>query len=65
MGGIWLVTGTPGVGKSTLVSKVIMRLKSAGVIVGGCTTYELRSKGSRVGFEVLDLTTGRRGELAS
>ncbi|MDA4126753.1 MAG: NTPase [Thaumarchaeota archaeon] len=65
MGGIWLVTGPPGVGKSSLVSKVIMRLKSAGVIVGGCTTYERRSKGIRMGFEVLDLSSGRKGELAS
>ena len=65
MGGIWLVTGPPGVGKSTLVSKVIMRLKSAGVIVGGCTTSERRSKGARMGFEILNLTTGSRGELAS
>ena len=62
---IWLVTGPPGVGKSTLVSKVVLRLKSAGVIVGGCTTAEKRSGGARVGFEVKDLTTGRRGELAS
>jgi nucleoside-triphosphatase len=62
---IWLVTGPPGVGKSTLVSKVILRLKSAGVIVGGCTTFERRSKGARVGFEVVDLSSGRKGELAS
>jgi len=65
LGGIWLVTGPPSVGKSTLVSKVIVRLKSAGVIVGGCTTYARRSKGARVGFEVLDLSSGRKGELAS
>ena len=62
---IWLVTGPPGVGKSTLVSKVMLRLKSAGIIVGGCTTAERRSGGARVGFEVRDLTTGRTGELAS
>lgn len=65
MSRIWLVTGPPGVGKSTLVSRVVMKLKSAGVIVGGCTTAELRSGGSRVGFEVRDLTSGRKGELAS
>lgn len=62
---IWLVTGPPGVGKSTLISKVVLRLKSAGVIVGGCTTAEKRSGGTRVGFEVRDLTSGRTGELAS
>jgi nucleoside-triphosphatase len=62
---VWLVTGPPGVGKSTLVSKVVLKLKSAGVIVGGCTTSEVRSGGTRVGFEVRDLTSGRKGELAS
>jgi len=62
---IWLVTGPPGVGKSTLVSKVVLRLKSAGVIIGGCTTSERREGGARVGFEVRDLTSGRTGELAS
>ena len=62
---IWLVTGPPGVGKSTLISKAILRLIRAGVIVGGCTTAERRSGGTRVGFEVSDLTSGRTGELAS
>jgi nucleoside-triphosphatase len=62
---VWVVTGPPGVGKSTLVSKVVFRLKSAGVIVGGCTTSEKKVKGVRVGFEVKDLTDGAAGELAS
>ena len=62
---IWLVTGPPGVGKSTLISKVVLRLKSAGVIVGGCTTAEKKSGGARIGFEVRDLTSGRVGQLAS
>jgi len=62
---IWLVTGPPGVGKSTLVSRVVLRLKSAGVIVGGCVTAERRVKGERVGFEIRDLTNGTQGELAS
>jgi nucleoside-triphosphatase len=65
LAGIWLVTGPPGVGKSTAVSKAILKLKSAGVIVGGCTTSEIRSGGVRTGFEIRDLTTGRSGQLAS
>jgi len=65
MSSIWLLTGPPGVGKSTVVSKVVLRLKSAGVIVGGCSTTERKVKGVRVGFEVLNLTDGTRGELAS
>jgi nucleoside-triphosphatase len=63
--GIWLVTGSPGVGKSTAVSKVVLKLKSAGVIVGGCTTSEKRTSGVRSGFEIRDLSTGKSGELAS
>jgi len=65
MPGIWLVTGPPGVGKSTAVSRVVLRLKSAGVIVGGFTTAEKRSGGVRVGFAVRDLASERTGELAS
>ena len=63
--GIWLVTGSPGVGKSTTVSKVVMRLKSSGIIVGGCTTSEKRAGGARIGFEIRDLSSGNTGELAS
>jgi len=53
------------VGKSTVVSKVILKLKSNGVIVGGCTTAEKRLGGRRVGFEVRDLTNERVGELST
>jgi nucleoside-triphosphatase len=65
LGNIWLVTGPPGIGKSTIVSRVVLRLKGRGVIVGGCTTVEKRAKAQRVGFEVRNLTTGAQGELAS
>ena len=63
--GIWLITGSPGVGKSTAVSKIVMKLKSAGVIVGGCTTSETKAGGARTGFVLRDLATGMTGELAS
>ena len=52
-------------GKSTVISRVILRLKSSGVIVGGCSTAERKAKGARVGFEVLNLTDGTKGMLAS
>jgi len=65
MGDIWLITGPPAVGKSTLVSRVVLRLKSRGMIIGGCTTAEKRLGGVRVGFEVKDLTNGTKGELAT
>ncbi|MBI3840879.1 MAG: NTPase [Thaumarchaeota archaeon] len=62
---IWAITGPPGVGKSTVVSKVVLRLKSAGIIVGGCTSAQRRRGGSRTGFEIRDLTDGKNAELAS
>ena len=52
-------------GKSTIVSKVVLRVMSRGVIVGGCITSERRVKGQRVGFAIKDLTSGTEGELAS
>jgi len=65
LGVVFAITGPPGVGKSTLVSKVVYRLKSAGVIVGGFTTAEKRSGGVRVGFKINDLTRQMTGTLAS
>lgn len=65
MGGIWILTGPPGIGKTTIVSKVLTKVMSAGVIVGGCTTSERRSGGARTGFAIQDLSSGRTGELAS
>lgn len=65
MSSIWLITGPPAVGKSTLVSKVVLKLKSRGVIIGGCASGERRVGGTRSGFEVRDLTNGTHGELAS
>lgn len=61
----WLITGPPGIGKSTVVSRVIFNLRSSGFIVGGCITKERRQKKERVGFDIEDLLSGSKGELAS
>lgn len=55
------VTGSPGVGKSTLVEKVA---KASGLNVGGVLARERRYKDRRTGFELLDLSTGALGILA-
>jgi nucleoside-triphosphatase len=60
-----LVTGRPGVGKTTLISKVAQGLRKRGVSVGGMITYETREKGVRTGFLVEDLKTGLKGLMAS
>ncbi len=62
---LWLMTGPPGIGKSTVLSKVVLNLRSRGLIVGGCVTSEVRVSGRRVGFRLRDLLTDEEGELAS
>jgi nucleoside-triphosphatase len=61
---IVFLTGVPGVGKSTVVSRIAENLKSSGMTVGGMTTGDLRSQSSRVGFEIRDLLSGQCGTLA-
>ncbi len=55
------MTGSPGVGKSTLVQRAI---KAANVRVGGVLARDKRIKDRRVGFELLDLGSGQTGMLA-
>jgi nucleoside-triphosphatase len=60
-----LVTGNPGVGKTTLLLRVVEVLKARGYIVGGMISREVRSCGTRVGFEILDLAdSDKHGWLA-
>lgn len=59
-----LLTGNPGVGKTTVLTKTVNALKQKGYCVGGMISREVREGGTRVGFELLDLSGGRRGWLA-
>ncbi|HMK82466.1 MAG TPA: NTPase [Candidatus Bathyarchaeia archaeon] len=58
------LTGEPGVGKTTLIRKVVQELQSRGIIVGGMTSSEIREGGSRIGFQVEDISSHEVGELA-
>ncbi len=55
------ITGSPGVGKSTVCRNVLKQLTCT---CGGMISAEIREKGERVGFEVKDLVTGKQGILA-
>jgi nucleoside-triphosphatase len=56
-----LITGMPGVGKTTLVRRIVDRLKN--LRCAGFYTAEIRTDGVRRGFELVDLA-GRRRVLA-
>ncbi len=61
---VLLLTGAPGVGKTTALIKTVDALKSEGVSVGGMISREVREGNVRVGFEIIDLTSGKHGWLA-
>ncbi len=58
------ITASPGTGKTSVLLKTIEVLKARGYSVGGMISREVRTCGARVGFEILDLSSGRRGWLA-
>ncbi|XP_002739152.2 cancer-related nucleoside-triphosphatase homolog [Saccoglossus kowalevskii] len=59
-----ILTGPPGVGKTTLIQRVTEKLQSYSVSVQGFYTEEVRGgHGKRVGFDVVTLD-GKRGTLA-
>lgn len=58
-----LLTGRPGVGKTTLAVRVAESLKKSGLLAGGFYTLEVRGRQGRIGFDVHTLD-GKTGPLA-
>jgi len=58
------VTGRPGIGKTSVLLRAVDALKMRGYRVGGMISREVREGGVRMGFEIVDFYTGRRGWLA-
>lgn len=61
---IVLITGPPGIGKTSTLRRTVQELKCRKYVVGGMICAEVREGGIRVGFEIKDLSTGDRGWLA-
>ncbi len=60
MGRTILLTGRPGVGKTTIIKEVVRRLPGR---VGGFYTEEIQERGQRQGFRIVTLD-GQEGILA-
>ncbi len=61
---VLLVTGPPGIGKTTVLLETVNLLRKRGFMVGGMLSHEVRENGNRVGFEIVDLGSEKRGWLA-
>ena len=59
-----LLTGRPGVGKTTMVNRVYEHYSKNGFKIEGITTREIREAGARKGFMITDLKSGQEGWLA-
>jgi len=58
-----LISGRPGIGKTTVFNKVLNHLAGR-MVVHGFISREIRKGGERIGFELEDLLTGQKGWLA-
>ena len=61
---VLLLSGSPGVGKTTVLAKTVDALAKRGFKAGGMISREVRLNGERIGFEILGLGNSRRGWLA-
>jgi nucleoside-triphosphatase len=61
---IFFVTGSPGIGKTTILLKTAEALEKKGYKLDGMLSREAREKGARVGFEIINIETKKQGWLA-
>ena len=59
-----LITGPPRCGKSTLISKLIEYYTKEKYIIYGFLTPEIRESGNRIGFDIVDIHSGKQSQLA-
>ncbi|UCE95738.1 MAG: NTPase [Candidatus Bathyarchaeota archaeon] len=57
-------TGLPRMGKTTVLTRTAEKLKVKGYKLGGMISQEIREANTRVGFEIIDYASRRKGWLA-
>jgi len=60
----YFISGMPKSGKTTLLGKLVERLKARGLKVGGFLSPEDKMHGARTGFRVQDIESGKMVRLA-
>jgi nucleoside-triphosphatase len=58
---VLILTGSPSVGKTTVLTKTASALKEHNVTLGGMFSREVREGTIRVGFEIIDIISLKRG----
>ncbi len=53
-----IITGPPGIGKTTIFMKVIDDLKKRSIKISGIVCPDVRGDRGRIGFKIIDLSTG-------
>ena len=61
---VLILTGAPGVGKTTVLIRTVDALRAQGESVSGMISREAKEGNVRVGFEIIDLADGKHGWLA-
>jgi nucleoside-triphosphatase len=59
-----LITGPPGVGKTTVLNKTKDVLESNGYKIGGVFCPEIKKNDKRVGFSIIDVMSKEKGVLS-
>ena len=59
-----LITGPPQCGKSTLISELIEYFSKQKFTIYGFLTPEVREHGNRIGFDIIDIYSGEKSQLA-
>ena len=62
---IWAITGRPGIGKSKSINYIVNSLSKSGYKLGGILKRNIKENGKRTGFQIVDISTGKTGTLAT